>query len=158
MRPLERAVPSWKQPRSVARISGFAVSVVAAWFQLSLAAQEAAVDEVAGLLARVDTARARDCLELVVRREAMSGGVALPALFQHPRSPGVPAVVAFDLDLPGCAPSDTLLFAFSVGLADGITGGQGEDGVIGRSGESRGSCACDRPCARAAAWRCLRSV
>ncbi len=87
------------------------------------------VEVVADLLERFNPAQVRDSSSCAVRRPAVAGGVKQNGLFEHPQTTGTPARVLYDINLPKVESGELLLFAFSVGIADGAKLDGVADGV-----------------------------
>ncbi|PYM12980.1 MAG: hypothetical protein DME18_10095, partial [Verrucomicrobia bacterium] len=87
------------------------------------------VEVVTDLLESFKPELAHDVLSCEVRRPASAGEIKQDALFEHPKSPSRPARINFQLRLPSVSENQLLLFAFDLGLSDGIKPGHGVDGV-----------------------------
>lgn len=84
---------------------------------------------VADFLERFNPKQVYESAATELRRPASAGGVKQNGLFEHPKVPGTPARVRYALELPTLSADELLLLAFDIAISDGVTWGQGADGV-----------------------------
>ncbi|MGV3772640.1 MAG: hypothetical protein ACO1QB_07045, partial [Verrucomicrobiales bacterium] len=84
---------------------------------------------VADLLELYQPGFATNALSVEVRKPGVAGEVKMPALFQHPRHPGLTAKVTFRQSLPSVSPGEKIILSSSIAISDGVKLGTLEDGV-----------------------------